>query len=347
MITMSDIAKQAGVSRATASLVLNGRDADARISASTRQRVLAVAEQMGYRRNELARAVVTGRNFVLGLVERQGGLEQKARIVGGALQAAEARGYQIKVWSYPDPEKMAELSKRCVEQRLAGLMVIRPAYSTDEIHKELLRYQMPMVLVDDGLAEPWAINIGSDDRQGVRQAMEHLIGLGHRRIACITGTPVDSLSTVREQSYREIMAQHGFPVPDGDVSYNGWSLDATEECVTRLFSGGLPRPTALFVATGDPHAGVALRTLRALGLRVPTDVSVVGYADLTLAQIVDPPLTTVSQPFADMGSVAVEVLLSLIAGDPLPMTGGVAGRLLPTQLVVRKSTGMAPAFPPL
>jgi len=336
---MAEIAKRAGVSRATASLVINDRDAAVRISAATRLRVLAVAEEMGYRRNELARAVVTGKNFVLGMLERPSGLEQKACIMGGALAAADAYGYHIKVWPWPEREKIMEVARRCVEQRLAGLVVIRPTdVDIDELHAELTRYNIPMVLVDDHLAQPWAINIASDDEQGSRQAMSHLIELGHRRIACVAGKRPDSLSAIREQSYRAAMNACGLPVPDGYVLSNNWSFAGTEECIRRLFCTGQEPPTALFMAAGDAYAAVAIRMLRGMEIAVPRDVSVLGYADLGLAEVIDPPLTTISQPFSDMGRVAVEVLMSLIASPGNSNKQLSPNYLMPTRLIVRTST---------
>ena len=340
MITMAEIAKRAGVSRATASLVINDRDTSLRISLATRQRVLAVVEEMGYRRNELARAVVTGKNFVLGLLERRAGLEQKALILEGALAEAEKHGYLIKVWPRPNHDNMSELARRCVEQRLAGLIVVRPVnLALDRLYEELTRYGIPMVLVDDEQSDFWAVNISSDDRQGSRQAVDHLVGLGHRRISCIAGNPKDPLSIVREQGYREAMQAHGLPVLERAVVFNNWRLDQTDECVRQLFGRrDEQRPTGLFFAAGDAFAAVGMRVLRELGLQVPADVSVVGYANLELAAVLDPALTTIAQTFEAMGRVAVSTLIGMIAGEYEAPVGGPLNRFLPTELVVRGST---------
>jgi DNA-binding LacI/PurR family transcriptional regulator len=339
IITMADIAREAGVSRATASYVLNDRATAVRISAETRRRVLEAARSLGYRRNELARAVVTGQNRVLGVLARMPGPEPKARILEGALEEAGSYGYFIKLLHHPHGEDIDEVARRCVEQRLAGVVVMRPSQiALDALQAELERYQIPLVLVDDSLAPKGAINVASDDLQGCRLAVEHLAALGHRRIALLEGRREPN-PLLREAAFRQAMGDYGLAVVEDEVIYGEWNEAQTAQAITGLFQPGRDRPTALLCSAGDAFAAVAIRSLRRIGLQVPANVSVVGYSDLLLATCVDPPLTTIAQPFQQMGRSAVSHLLALVEGRAeAPREAGV-NILLPTRLVVRESTG--------
>lgn len=269
IITMTDIAKEAGVSRATASYVLNDRDTAVRISAETRQKVLTAARTLGYRRNDLARAVVTGENRVLGVLARNPGPEPKARILEGVLEEAGSQGYFIKLLHHPAGEAIAEVARRCVEQRLAGVIIVRPSQiALDVLQKELEHYQIPIVLVDDSLSQKGTINITSDDIQGCRLAVEHLVALGHQRLALIEGRREPN-PMLREAAFRKAMAEYGLSVPDHFVIYGNWLQEPTAQAINDLFHRGQERPTALVCSAGDALAAVAIRTLRRLGLRTP------------------------------------------------------------------------------
>jgi DNA-binding LacI/PurR family transcriptional regulator len=338
-ITMGDIAKEAGVSRATASYVINGRATAVHISESTRLRVLDAAEALGYRRNELARAIVTGKNQVLGVLARTPGPEPKARILEGILEEASAHDYFVKLLHHSEQEDVRAVARRCVEQRLAGVIVLRPSQTTlSALHEELERYQIPTVLVDTTFPERGAFNIASDDVQGCRLAVEHLAALAHRSIVLIEGRRQPN-PLLREEAFRRAMQDHGLAVPDAHVVYADWSLEQTEQAVSQLFQPRENHPTALFCSAGDFFAAVAIRTLRRMGWQVPADVSVVGYSDLILAECVDPPLTTIAQPFHDIGRVAVHHLLALLEAEGEALADESGEHLLPTRLVVRASTG--------
>jgi LacI family transcriptional regulator len=315
--------------------------------------VLDVAERLGYRRNELARAVVTGKNPVLGVLARTAGPEPqarvlegipepKARILEGILEEAGAHGYFIKLLHHAPEEDVREVARRCVEQRLAGVVVLRASQSTlSALHEELARYQIPTILVDNNLSQRGAINVTSDDVQGCRLAVEHLVALGHRRIAQMEGRR-DPNPLLREAAFRRAMGDVGLDVPDGSVVYADWLLEQEERATTELFPPGEDRPTALFCSAGDVCAAIAIRTLRRMGLHVPADVSVVGYSDLLVATCTDPPLTTVGQPFYEMGRVAVSQLLALLEAESAVPVDDPMEHLLPTQLITRASTGPAP-----
>jgi DNA-binding LacI/PurR family transcriptional regulator len=341
-ITMADIAREAGVSRATASYVINGQETSVHISANTRQRVLDAAQALGYRRNALARAMVTGKNRVLGVLARNPGPEPKARIVEGILEEAGTHDYFIKLLHHPREEDAREVARRCVEQRLAGVIVIRPSQiALAEFYAELKPYRIPIVLVDDSVEQEGVIRVATDDFQGCRLAVEHLVTLGHRRIALLEGRR-DANPLLRETAFRMAMSDYGLSVPDSHVVYGDWSPEQTEQIAHDLFHPRPDCPTALLCSAGDPFAAVVMRALRQDGQRVPEDVSIVGYSDLLMAACLDPPLTTIAQPFDEMGRSAVRRLLTLLDDGQEGHADEPRDYLLPTELIVRASTGPAP-----
>ncbi len=337
MITMADIAKKAGVSRSTASFVLNNRQKELRISAETRQRVLDAAQELGYLRNELARAVGSGKNYVLGFLKMSPG-EQESHILEGVLKGAAEAGYLLKVLTRGDNEGYEEVMRHCVEQRLAGLVSrsFLKAETTMVFCKELEAYGIPTVFVDDNLVTPGVSYVTSDDEQGYRLTVEHLAGLGHQQIAFLAGDSIHPQSILRKESYRRMMQECGLLVPEGSVVDTDWNWERTETLTRQLFQDRTQHPTAL-VCAGDQLAAIAIRTLWRLGLRVPDDVSVIGYSDFLFAPLLNPPLTTVSQPFMEMGAVATQILLQRLQDGPSAKDAP-SKVALPTELIEREST---------
>ncbi|HVK04615.1 MAG TPA: LacI family DNA-binding transcriptional regulator [Armatimonadaceae bacterium] len=340
MVTMSDIASRAGVSRSTVSVVLNNKDAAVGIAEETRRRVLNAARQLGYRPNEVARAMVTGKSHVVAFLVADPSREVVARILAGAMNEAEPQGYFVKLVAR-DGAWDERIIERCVETRPVGVMGLYVPPSLNEcLREEMGRYRIPVAILDSSFPQPGLTRVLSDDLEGVHQAIAHLHGLGHRRIAHIGGTRASGASTLREEGYRRAMARFGLPVPEGYVQWGEWEIDAAGRATERLLDHPEP-PTAVFCAD-DKTALIASRAASRRGVRVPEDLSVVGFADLEMARYGNPALTTVAQPFADLGAAAVRSLLeaarSLQRGEE-PDTAEV---LLPNRLVVRESTARAP-----
>lgn len=337
MVRMSDIAVRAGLSRTTVSCVLNDRH-DAGISEETRQRVLQAAKELNYRRNEIARQMVSGRSRVLGFVLRSTEGDVASRILTGALKTAEEYGYSVKVVLLDFDKDPVPVFERLAGARLAGVM----AHYLDEDSLGILQNEMactgdvPVAVLDSSFPQSRGIRILSDDMAGCRAIADHLFELGHVRIAYIAGRADSGASALRETGFRTAMAAHGREIAPWQIVYGNWLPDRIARAVTELWQRPEDeRPTALMCAD-DKTALAAIRTLRGLGYSVPQDVSVVGFADLEMATFCDPPLTTVSQPFRDMGRTAVQKLIDLMEGN-----GAGQDVLLPTRLVVRQSTAAA------
>lgn len=359
MLRMKDIAVKAGVSQSTVSFVLNDRHTALRISEQTRQRVLDAAEELGYRPNHVARAIRTGKTRMLGFL---GGIlsnEQVGRMLEGALLEADRHGFTLKVLPHSEREvQLEQIIRRSAELRLAGVVVLHlPLPFVEALKQEAEQCNYPLVLLDSLASIADLHQVVSDDEQGIGLAVDHLAGLGHRSIAFVSGQAISTLVQLRERTFREAMTRHHLPVAAenivrGEFVHQEPSALAARELLQRPTA---ERPTAI-CCSGDWMACAVLQVAAELGLRVPQDVSVVGFANMTIAQFVYPPLTTIEQPFSDMGRLAVRRLLTecnttLVVDDgqknvkPSRQSVGTNGEildLLPTRLIERESTARAP-----
>lgn len=336
MITISDIAAKSGVSRATVSYVLNGRDSSVRISDNTRQRVMETAAELGYRRNELARAMTTGKNRMLGFWVMQSNREPVVRVLSGAMKEADENGYFIKMLGFDNGTLDERTLERCVEWRLSGIIAIHaPCAAMRELYPQIVKTAIPFVMVDSQQPPIGCLNVAADNEGGMNAVIEHLVSLNHRHIAFLGGRSEreDSISGARERAYRAKMEACGLAACC-DVEYGDWQADfsdwengVTAQAVRRLLDKN-SRPTAIACAS-DHMAMIVVRLASQQGLKVPDDLSVTGFDDVTVATLYNPPLTTVAQPFEEIGRVAVRHLLQTQNG---------AEPQLPAHLVVRGST---------
>lgn len=350
MVTMRQVAEKAGVSRPTVSYVLNGQESGQSISQATKTRVLKAAEELGYRKNTLARAMATGKYNVIGLLRHHAD-EQFSFLLDGVLREADSQGYTVKVITRENLFLDRELIQRCAELRLAGLIGVQVAHDgLAEIQAELERLAIPMVVLDQAEPNPYFSRVASKSVEAIEMMVDHLVGLGHQRLQFLGGAAPD-----RRQGFEQAMQRHGLPVPSELPWCNYIDVPLIEQLTRQLLRDEAQRPTAI-VCISDPMAMVVCRTARAEGFSVPADLSVTGYDDLAMAACADPPLTTVAQPFHEMGRSAVQRLLlaitaggymlegndQLTTGIQTPTERSTQPYLLPTRLVVRASTGPAP-----
>lgn len=351
MLKMSDIAQRAGVSSSTVSFVLNDRHEEARISDATRQKVLSAAQEMGYRTNHGARAMRTGNTRMIGIVGGNLAMEQVGAMISGALEEFEMHDYTIKLLtSLRDDslEAVQEVFKRSSELRLQGAIAMHLSASAIEAFEtEARNYKYPLLLLDTRAPNGVLPEVISDDEAGVAAAIEHLIGLGHQRIALISGNAHDVIVPSRRQAFVEALSAHGLSAPENYLQYGDFSLrEPSLQAARALLS--LPkseRPTAL-LCMGDLIAMAAMQVASQLKLSVPDALSVVGFADFALAEFANPPLTTVRQDFGMMGRFAARGLLQRCGQKKAAPAGESSQSPLcnrvPTQLIVRDSCGPAP-----
>ncbi|BCM88240.1 HTH-type transcriptional repressor PurR [Abditibacteriota bacterium] len=344
MTTMRDVAQKAGVSSTTVSLVLNGRQPmGGPISVETQERVWAVARELGYRRNGLVQAVVSGHNRTLGFLAQHLHYEFISRVMVGAIEEARAAGYSVLVIPLHSNRLDREAIETCLEMRLAGLITLDMTQDAlAYLHSEMRPHGVPIAFLDTSFRQDWGIHITSDDERGCHLAIDHLVQLGHKRIAFIGGEVGRGMAISRDQAFRDAMAFHGLEVPAHYFRHAQWKPSRAQQCALEMLQ--LPeRPTAIFCASDGMVIGVQ-RAARQLSLQMPRDLSVVGFANLWIADMADPALTTINQPKDEMGRTAVRLLLDKLKAS---REGGeiddrATDVLLPTELVVRDSTAVAP-----
>jgi LacI family transcriptional regulator len=327
------VAHAAGVSRTTVSFVLNGRR-DVKIPEETRRRVLNAAEQLGYHPHAPARQLAGGRSHILAFVLRQtpeqiAGDAVLAETLRGFAASARAEGFRVMVEPLPQAGPHASYTDLLRAQHADGLLVSGPRIDDPSL-EALVRDGFPVIL-QGSLPDLAVPSVDVDNVAGARTAVEHLVALGHRRIACVTNAPlVYTAAQERLAGYRAAIAAAGLDDDPSLVAEGAFDAPSGHAAIATL----LARTTfdAVFVAS-DVVALGAIGGLREADLRVPDDVSVVGFDDIPLAGYFDPPLTTVRLPAFALGEAAGRTLIERIHERAAPER-----TLLPTELVVRSST---------
>jgi DNA-binding LacI/PurR family transcriptional regulator len=328
---LGDVAKQAGVSEATVSRVLNGR---AGVSDATREAVLTALDVIGYERPTQFRRG-PGRMVALIVPELQNPIfPAVADVVTGALAQ---RGINAVLCTRTGNMSEADYVDMLLERQVAGMIFAGGQYAEAEAPHEhytrLQRLRLPVVLVNaaaDSLEFPGA---STDDATAMEQAVGHLVSLGHRRIGLVLG-PRDHEPSRRKLEAFTAMAETAGLATDL-VERTMFSLEGGQAAAARL----LRRDVTGIVCASDPLALGAIRAVRRQKLSVPGDVSVIGFDDSTFMNCVDPPLTTVRQPIEAIGRAAVEMLVSMMEGAAVPAEE----LFFEPELVVRSSTAPAPA----
>lgn len=325
-VTIRDVAAQANVSVATVSKVINGRYG---VSASTTARVQAVIDSLGYEASLVAQSLRNHRTNVIGILVAD--LEPfSTELLKGAADAIRGSGFELVVYSAGGRTDEHQGWERRYLSRLSGTLIDGAVLVTPTVVD--VNYGAPMVAVDPHTGSSHLPTVDSDNLHGGRLATEHLIGLGHRRIAMLAGRPDLQSAQLREAGYREAMADAGLPIDPAMVLNGGFDPDVSADAVRTLLGYAEP-PTAIFAAN-DVTAIAAMKVARELGRRVPEDLSIVGFDNIPDSALCDPPLTTVEQPIHEMGFRATRMLIELIRGHAVEQ-GHIT---LNTRLVVRHTT---------
>jgi DNA-binding LacI/PurR family transcriptional regulator len=328
-VTIRDVARRAGVGIATVSRVLNGSPS---VSEETRARILEAIEALNYTPNPIARRLSTGRTLTIGVIVPYFTLPDFVRRLQGVQSALVASAYDLVLFSVESPAQRDKYLLDLPRQtRVDGLLVLSLAISDSHLGR-FTNAGIPVVLVDDD--HPQANRVTVDHTAGAQAAIAHLLGLGHRRIAFIGDLSEQPLgypgAEQRLQGYLSALDSQGIEPPPDYIQSGKPGREAARQMARQLFALADP-PTAIFAAT-DTQAIGALEAARAAGLRVPEQLSVVGYNDIRDAEYLN--LTTIHQPLFESGARAVELLLSQIE-SPQPEPRQVR---LETRLVIRQTT---------
>jgi DNA-binding LacI/PurR family transcriptional regulator len=330
-VTIRDVAAHAGVSHQTVSRVVNQSE---RVSPATRARVELAIDELGYRPNAIARYMAKGRTGTLACIAPNLTDYTFASIIDGAETEARQHGYFLLSASAHDEETFICLMDDLVNsRRVEGIMVINPYADHRHTH---LPPDFPTVFAGARPREEAADSVALDDIGAAREATQHLINLGHRRIAMITGPMAEDCSQDRCLGFEQALHAAGFDPPPELIVEGDWLAPSGYEAYARL-ARLVPVPTAVF-AQNDQMAGGVLRAARDLGLTIPDQLSVIGVDDIPLAAYFAPPLTTLRQDFAIIGQEATKSLIRTVEQPDAPSRQ----LRLPAQLIVRRSTGPKP-----
>ena len=327
--TIKDIAREAGVSIATVSRTLNEEDG---VGPVTRDRILAISRSLHYFPNLQARSLVAKKPHALGIViprtsEYAFSNPYYAEILKGIEKRTRESG-QYLVFSFSGEESYA----RMVQHRLASGIIVLANRMDDPWVEEAWRMKIPLVLIPGTPHNPSIPSIDVDNRDGAIQAVDHLAGLGHRRIAFLNGPANSKYSSERLAGYRKGLKRNHLPfqkelVLESDFTQQG-GYDGTKKFLS------LRPPITAILVINDFSAMGALWAAKEMDRTVPQDISIVGFGDVPLSSMTDPPLTTIREPFQEMGWEAARMLLKIVQGKRLSPRN----QVLPVALVVRKST---------
>jgi DNA-binding LacI/PurR family transcriptional regulator len=328
LVSIKDIARMANVSHSTVSRALRNSPS---INPKTIEKIRRLAEKSGYRASAVARSLVTHRTRTVGIVVTTIADPFAAGVVSGIEGAANDHGFSVFLAnSNADPEREVRVVRSFEERRVDGIIVT--SSRAGAVYTPMIaQMRIPIVLLNNQHASDFGHSVMIANTQASVEATGYLIELGHRRIAYIGDRYGGQSDTERFAGYRRALdtadvmfrpelVVHGDGKPEGGMRAMAQLLALSS------------RPTAVF-CYNDMSALGALRQLRTVGLRVPDDISLIGFDDLYIAQYTDPPLTTIRQPMRQMGRMAMETLLNLLAGAE-----SVRSVKVPGELIIREST---------
>lgn len=328
--TLAELAQAAGVSISTVSRVLsNGKYP---LKKETRQRILVLAEEMGYKPNLVARSLQSSRSHLVGVIVDRMQSPFAAATVQGIQDGLRNAGYSISIaYSNRDQDLAKEAINSFYSHQVDGIVILNSWLHT--FNDPILSLQdRPFVFVNRVFGNCMHNCVGPGDRYGAQLATQHLVDLGHRRIGYINGMEDWIEAQNRLSGYRDVLVKHGLPVDETLIRQGNWGVDSGYEAARELLALD-ERPTAIFAAN-DIMALGAIYAIQKAGLEVPTDVAIVGYDDRDFAAWIRPALTTIRMPSYEMGQAAARLLLQQIAKEELEDVTQITG-----ELIIRESCG--------
>jgi len=332
-MNISEIAKRAKVSTATVSRTINGSD---KVSPETAKKVWKVVRAMGYHPSSYARALVSGRSHLLGLIISDIVNPFFPELVKSFEDIAIQNGLEVLVANTGySLERMSLGVRRMMERKAEGVAVMTSEMEGDLITQLETRH-IPIVFLDTGRAGMRTSNIQVDYSQGIGEAVEHLVKLKHRRIGFITGPLEHTSAVARREAFLACLPRHKLSGNKNLVQVGNFQIDGGEAAMERLLS--LDKPPTAVLTSNDLTAIGAMRAIRSAGLRIPEDISLVGFDDIAFSELTQPPLTTIRLSRQDLAEKAFDALATMMRSKSQ------RGRKykVETRLVVRGSTASAP-----
>lgn len=326
MATINEVAKRAGVSKATVSRVLNNRP----VSSETQAKVLKAMRELKYQPNAQARGLSLRQAKIIGLIAPDLRGDFYGPVILGIEEVLQRNDFNLIVSRAQSKEY--RLAKMLKEKKVDGLIIATPRRIGEKGILALKKDNFPVVVIDGNVGEQVS-SVEVDSYQGAFQATEHLIKLGHTRIGVISSPYGFKESRDRLRGYQDALKQYGLAYEEGLVREGDYTMASGEREIDQ-FLAFESRPTAIF-AFNDLMAIGVIHGLFKKGLSVPKDMAVVGFDDSEVAKVFYPPLTTVRQPIKEMGAVAARKMLAILSGEETAITH----IILQTSLVVRASCG--------
>jgi DNA-binding LacI/PurR family transcriptional regulator len=326
--SIKDIARLAGVSHSTVSRALHNHPL---VNPETSKKILRIAQKHGYRPSAAARSLVTQRTYTIGVVVTNISDPFVAGVVGGIEEVASAQGFSVFLAnSNADPDQEIRVVESFDERRVDGIVVTSSRVGALYV-PVLSRRQVPIVLLNNQHPSQCAYSVVIDGFQGSMDAASHLIELGHCRIAYLGDRLGRQSDTERFEGYKAALDAAGIRSNRQLVVRGDGRAEGAIDAMARLLA--LPRPPTAVLCYNDMSAVGAMHRIRAAGLSIPGDISVTGFDDLHISQFLNPPLTTIRQPMFEMGRMAMETLIAILAGNASQQNIKVPGTL-----IVRGST---------
>jgi LacI family transcriptional regulator len=333
--TLKDVASMAQVSVPIVSRVLSGSP-EVRVSPDTRERILKAADSLAYRPNSAAKSLKLKRTYTLALLMPDVGNPVSPEIIRGVEAGAHSAGYSAFTCHLDETAISERLYLKWLQEGRFDGLILATARVGDSVIEDLVVSGLPFVLVNRREAST-NMHVTVDDAAAARMAVNHLVELGHRRIAHLAGPLMYDTSLRRLQGYRQGLDAHGIAYDSSLVQEHTWhTWEGGKSAMKRLLQQK-DRPTAVFAGNLTGAAG-ALSALKEAAILVPEEISLIGLHDSPIAEVLDPPLTVVRMPLHEMGRRAAEMLISLLDEKPC----NIPQVLPPDGLIVRRSTGPCP-----
>ncbi len=327
MVTIKDIAKVAGVSHTTVSRALND---SALIKVETRQKIQAIAKDLHYVPNVNARSLVNQKNYMIGLFFssiRQGTSSNFLVDTITEIHSVLEEQYTLSVQGIDEIEHLERINF----QRYDAVLVMSQSDSDQAFIMELKKQTFPFVVVNRDLADDTIINVVADDQKGVQHAIEYGLSMGHKKIAYIGGREDFRSANERREAVIKTLEAHHLSIDPEFFMAGDYSMASGFQKMQELLQA-TKQPTLVFCANDDMAIG-AMRAIHEAGLKIPEDLSLIGFDDAPVTAFLEPPLTSVHKPLKKMTKIGIEMLLEAIAGKPLSQK-----RIeIPTSLIKRKS----------
>lgn len=327
MTTIKDVARDAGVSIATVSRVFSGRDP---VSPEVRERVLRVVERLGYRPNAVARSLRVEATRTLGLVVSNVMNPFFTAVARAVEDAARERGYSLILGNADEDPRKEELYLDVLREKRVDGLIVSPARAESPHLVELAEAGIPVVFVDRSIEGVDAPVVRADGRRAVDRLVEHLVGLGHERLAIISGPPEVVSGGERLDAFLRSAEEKGAPVAEEHVRFGDFRRPSGARAMEELLKLAEP-PTVVFAANNLMALG-ALQAIKAKGLKMPDGISLASFDDVTWFELLEPPVTAIAQPTRELGAAAVRMLLERVEEGRRPES-----MILEAELVIRGS----------